>query len=81
PRSNVSGGLAVQFGNWFLGCVLIYAFLFGIGYLVFGEMFKAGGFLIVGLIAGAAIVRNLQRASWQSENVERVRGDELQTSA
>src|SRR5437870_5548114 len=35
PWRNVSGGLAVQFANCFRGCVLRYAFLFGIGYLVF----------------------------------------------
>jgi Na+/proline symporter len=81
PRRNVSGGLAVQFANWFLGCVLIYAFLFGIGYLVFGEMLKAGGFLLVGVIVGAVIMRNLQRASWQSTSTEPARSDELQTSA
>jgi len=81
PRRNVSGGLAVQFANWFLGCVLIYAFLFGIGYLVFGEMLKAGGFLLVGVIVGALIMRNLQRASWQSTSTEPARSDELQTSA
>jgi Na+/proline symporter len=81
PRRNVSGGLAVQFANWFLGCVLIYAFLFGIGYLVFGEMLKAGGFLLAGVIVGALIMRNLQRASWQSTTTEPARSDELQTSA
>jgi solute:Na+ symporter, SSS family len=64
--ANVSGGLAVQFANWFLGCVLIYAFLFGIGYVIFGEMLKGAAFLLGGVIAGAAIIRNLQRAVWQS---------------
>lgn len=80
-RTNVSGGLAVQFANWFLGCLLIYAFLFGIGYLIFSEMLKAVGFLAVGVIAGAAIMRNLRRASWRSTGVEPARSDELQTSA
>lgn len=64
PR-NVSGGLAIQFANWFLGCVLIYGFLFGIGYVIFGEMLKAGGFLLGGVIAGALIMRNLRRTAWQ----------------
>ena len=64
--SNVSGGLAVQFANWFLGCLLIYAYLFGIGYLIFGEILKAACFLVVGAIASAAILRNLRRTAWQS---------------
>ncbi|HTG15709.1 MAG TPA: sodium:solute symporter family protein, partial [Blastocatellia bacterium] len=50
---NASGGLAVQFVNWFLGCLLIYAFLFGIGYVIFGAMLKGVCFLLVGAIASA----------------------------
>jgi solute:Na+ symporter, SSS family len=63
---NASGGLAVQFANWFLGCLLIYAFLFGIGYVIFGEMLKGVCFLLVGAIASATILNNLRRAVWQS---------------
>jgi solute:Na+ symporter, SSS family len=66
--ANVSGGLAIQFANWFLGCVLIYAFLFGIGYVIFGEMLKAGVFLLGGVIAGAVIMRNLRRTAWQASS-------------
>ena len=66
--ANVSGGLAIQFANWFLGCVLIYGFLFGIGYLIFGETLKAGVFLLGGIIAGAVIMRNLRRTAWQANS-------------
>jgi Na+/proline symporter len=69
-RANVSGGLTIQFANWFLGCVLIYAFLFGIGYLIFGEMLKAGIFLLVGIVASAVIMRNLRRTTWQASSEE-----------
>lgn len=62
----MSGMLTVQFVNWFLGCFLIYAFLFGIGYVIFGEMLKGGCFLLAGAIASAAILRNLRRTDWQS---------------
>jgi solute:Na+ symporter, SSS family len=64
--ANASGGLAVQFVNWFLGCFLIYAFLFGIGYLIFGEKLKGACFLLGGAVASAAILRNLKRTAWQS---------------
>jgi Na+/proline symporter len=74
-RENVSGGLAIQFANWLLGCVLIYAFLFGIGYVIFGEMLKATGFLLAGVIAGSLILRNLQRASWQQTIAGQVQPD------
>jgi Na+/proline symporter len=63
---NASGGLAVQFANWFLGCLLIYAYLFGIGYVIFGAMLKGVCFLLVGVIASAMILNNLRRAVWQS---------------
>lgn len=66
--ANASGGLAVQFVNWFLGCFLIYAFLFGIGYVIFGEPLKGGLFLLGGAIASAAIMRNLRRLTWRSVN-------------
>jgi Na+/proline symporter len=64
--ANASGGLAVQFANWFLGCLLIYAFLFGIGYLIFGDLLKGGLLLLAGVIAGIAISRNLRRLTWSS---------------
>ena len=64
-QSKASGGLAVQFANWFLGCVLIYGFLFGMGYVIFGEMLKGTGFLLAGIFAGAIILRNLKHAGWR----------------
>src|SRR6185437_6404214 len=36
-HSHESGGLVGQFANWILGCVLIYATLFGIGKIIFHE--------------------------------------------
>ena len=53
------------FANWFLGCFLIYAFLFGIGYVIFGEMLKGVLFLLGGAIASAVIWRNLRRLTWR----------------
>ncbi|HSB12039.1 MAG TPA: sodium:solute symporter family protein [Blastocatellia bacterium] len=63
--SSVTGGLAGQFLNWILGCVLIYAFLFGIGYLVLAETVKGLAYLIAGILLFAAVMRNLRRASWE----------------
>jgi Na+/proline symporter len=64
--TNTSGSLAAQFANWLLGCVLIYAFLFGIGYVIFGDWLKGIVLLVGGLLAGALILRNLQRAGWNT---------------
>jgi len=59
-----SESLGVQFVNWLLGCVLIYATLFGIGKLVFKEWTTGGVWLGTALVAGAIISRNLSRANW-----------------
>jgi solute:Na+ symporter, SSS family len=65
-EANTSGGLAMQFVNWFFGCILIYAFLFGLGYVIFGSYLKGITLIIVGVIAWILISRNLSRAGWQS---------------
>src|SRR5262249_557694 len=69
-RTDVGGGLALQFVNWFVGCVLIYAFLFGLGYVIFGAWLKGLALLVLGVFAWLVISRNLQRADWQAIKVE-----------
>jgi len=64
--TNVSGGLAGQFGNWVLGCVLIYASLFGIGKVIFKEWGTGLVYLAVAVVAAVLISRNLSRAGWKS---------------
>lgn len=76
-----SGGLAMQFANWFLGCILIYAFLFCIGYVIFWQPAKALAFLLVGLVAGAAILRNLRSASWQPSPDEQAKAQDVAAAA
>jgi Na+/proline symporter len=57
--------LGMQFYNWILGCVLIYATLFGIGKLVFKEWGMAALYTATALAAAALISRNLSQADWQ----------------
>jgi Na+/proline symporter len=57
--------LAMQFYNWLLGCVLIYATLFGIGKLVFKEWAAASAYSVAALVAAVLISRNLSQADWQ----------------
>ncbi|HKX30452.1 MAG TPA: hypothetical protein VJ302_22360, partial [Blastocatellia bacterium] len=62
PReAPAGGGLTVQFVNWILGCVLIYASLFGIGKLVFKEWGAGLSYLAVAVLAAVWISRNLSR--------------------
>jgi len=65
-RMSPGGSLAAQFGNWLLGCVLIYAFLFGSGYFIFGNWLKGAVLLVCGVIALTLILRNLKRAGWDT---------------
>ncbi len=59
-----SESLGVQFVNWLLGCVLVYAAVFGIGNLIFKEWLPGGIWIGVAVVAGAVISRNLSRADW-----------------
>ena len=79
--STASGGLALQFANWILGCILIYAFLFGIGYVIFGQWLKGAGFLLGGAVAGAVILRNLNRTGWQPTPREPAEGKDIVAAA
>lgn len=59
-----SESLGVQFVNWMLGCVLVYAAVFGIGNLVFQQWLAGGAWLVAAAIAGGVISHNLSRADW-----------------
>jgi hypothetical protein len=52
--------------DWIAGCVLVYAILFGLGALVFGEVRAA--LVCMVLAAGAIVVihRDLSRRGWQT---------------
>ena len=62
----LNAGLVSHLGNWVLGCVLIYTSLFGIGKLVLKEWLPGVVFIVVAIVAGALISRNLSRAGWKS---------------
>ncbi len=52
--------------NWIMGCVLVYASLFGIGKIIFGDWIT--GLLLLGsaTVAGYLIFWDLSRRGWQS---------------
>jgi hypothetical protein len=59
--AHAQGRLSLQFVNWILGCLLIYGSLFGIGKLIFKEWALGALFLLVAIVAGTLITRNLTR--------------------
>jgi len=59
-----SESLGSQFANWLLGCVLVYATLFGIGKLIFKQWAAGAAFMVAAAIAAALISRSLSQADW-----------------
>jgi Na+/proline symporter len=47
--------------DWLCGVGMVYSFLFGTGKIIFGEILAGSIFLLVGLILGAVIYRDLAR--------------------
>ncbi|HEU4433412.1 MAG TPA: sodium:solute symporter family protein [Pyrinomonadaceae bacterium] len=64
---HAQGRLSLQFVNWILGCVLIYGSLFGIGKLIFKEWAAGSVYLLVAIVAGVLISRNLSRGEFEVE--------------
>jgi Na+/proline symporter len=51
--------------DWLLGVAMIYAFLFGAGKIIFGQLVMGLVFLAVGLSLGGYIYRDLNRRGWK----------------
>ncbi len=66
-ESHARGRLSLQFVNWILGVALIYGSLFGIGKLIFKEYLTGLLYLLVAIVAGALISRNLSRGEMTAD--------------
>lgn len=68
----VRGEIGPNLLNWVLGVALVYATLFGIGEVIFGEWGRAAIFLLIAAVCGAVMAWNLNRTRWVglAENVE-----------
>jgi solute:Na+ symporter, SSS family len=67
--SHAQGRLSLQFVNWILGCALIYGSLFGLGKLIFKEWVAGFALLLVAIVAGVLISRNLSQGEMTEETV------------
>lgn len=63
--------LGEQFLNWVLGCTLIYASLFGIGYLLLKEWAWGGGLIVLAAVCAVGISRSLAGMSRGEHDVNR----------
>jgi hypothetical protein len=68
-EQHAQGRLSLQFVNWILGCALIYGSLFGIGKLIFKEWTTGLIYLLVAIVAGVLISRNLSRGEMTAETL------------
>ena len=64
-RDSGSGGeFAAGLLSWFLGCVMVYAALFGTGFLLYGSVASGIISLIVAVLAGRAVLKLLPRVGF-----------------
>lgn len=52
--------------DWLCGVGMIYAFLFGAGKIIFGQLLAGFALLAVGLIFGGIIYADLSKRGWQT---------------
>ena len=69
-REHAQGRLSLQIMNWILGCALIYGSLFGIGKLIFKEWGLGLLYLLIAIVAGVLISRNLSRGEMTAETLQ-----------
>jgi Na+/proline symporter len=68
PIVGKTDSLREQFVNWVLGCLLIYAALFGTGHLIFGRWALGISMLVAALVAAVIISKNLSKSLLQQQN-------------
>jgi Na+/proline symporter len=68
----VTEPLTRELMNWLLGCVLIYAALFGVGELLLGSAWRGGLLVMVSVAATVTIVRNIDRRDGRNRRAARL---------
>jgi len=65
PDVRGDSNFAWLFLDWVCGVLMVYAVLFGVGKIIFGERLLGVSFLFVSLVAGGIIYWDLSRRGWQ----------------
>lgn len=65
PSVKGDSGYSSLFISYISGCLLIIFCLFGFGKLIFHEYLTGAAYLIIALIAGIAVYRNLSKTGWE----------------
>jgi len=64
PDVQSDSGFLRLFFDWTLGIVLVYAFLFGVGKIIFGELLLGIFLLFVGILSGVLIYFDFEKRGW-----------------
>jgi len=64
-KNNFTKIFVYLFMNWFLGIILVYSFLFGIGELIFTEYVKGIALLILSIVSLYVILMNLKKIGFE----------------
>ncbi len=65
PETKSDSGFIYLFVNWFCGCILVIASLFGIGNIIFGEWWSALIMISLAAISSAIIFFNMKKIGWK----------------
>ena len=63
PEVRPDAGFGWLFVDWIAGVVLIYAVLFAVGSVIFGEWMQAGALAVLAAICAAVLARSLSRST------------------
>ncbi len=70
PEITPDSGYGILFLDWFLGVVLLFSFLFGIGKIILGDYLTGFIYIIAGFIAGAVILKHVGHLGWGENKKE-----------
>ncbi|HRE41511.1 MAG TPA: Na+:solute symporter [Ignavibacteria bacterium] len=65
PEVEQDKGYGYLFLDWFMGIIMVYMFLFGMGKIIFGEYMLGILFIAIGLLAGGVIFWSFNKIGWE----------------
>ncbi|MFI5145316.1 MAG: sodium:solute symporter family protein [Ignavibacteria bacterium] len=69
PNVKPDKGYGYLFLDWACGIILVYMFLFGIGKIILADYLTGFIYILIGLTAGAIIVKNYKKLGWEVKKI------------
>jgi hypothetical protein len=70
PNVKPDKGYGYLFLDWACGIILVYMFLFGIGKIILADYLTGFIYILIGLTAGAIIVKNYKKLGWEVKKID-----------